>query len=187
MKKLFLLMGMAAAMINFAGCQKNEIDGVDNTNKGGSTFELIADIAQTKTTLDAEYNVAWEEDDVIYVVTTDETWGKPYSNDNPGDETIADFTYSDGKFNITSEFGGWMTDYLEPKLVEDLINSKEISYIYSFKEEKLSDKAQKLVDTYNTISVENLNKLDNLSDSDRSNKEDYISIMTDNLDLLKKD
>ena len=29
--------------------------------------------------------------------------------------------YSDGKFNITSEFGGWMTDYLEPKLVEDLI------------------------------------------------------------------
>ena len=30
--------------------------------------------------------------------------------------------YSDGKFNITSEFGGWMTDYLEPKTVEDLIN-----------------------------------------------------------------
>lgn len=29
--------------------------------------------------------------------------------------------YSDGKFNITSEFGGWMTDYLEPKQVEDLI------------------------------------------------------------------
>ena len=30
--------------------------------------------------------------------------------------------YSDGKFNITSEFGGWMTDYLEEKLVEDLIH-----------------------------------------------------------------
>lgn len=30
--------------------------------------------------------------------------------------------YSDGKFNITSEFGGWMTDYLEPKQVEDLIS-----------------------------------------------------------------
>ena len=29
--------------------------------------------------------------------------------------------YSDGKFNITSEFGGWMTDYLDEKLVEDLI------------------------------------------------------------------
>ena len=29
--------------------------------------------------------------------------------------------YSDGKFNITSEFGGWMTDYLEEEVVLDLI------------------------------------------------------------------
>ena len=29
--------------------------------------------------------------------------------------------YSDGKFNITGEFGGWMNDYLEPDMVETLI------------------------------------------------------------------
>ena len=29
--------------------------------------------------------------------------------------------FSDGKFNITSEFGGWMTDYLADDLVEELI------------------------------------------------------------------
>ncbi|MEI5907309.1 NAD(P)/FAD-dependent oxidoreductase [Bacillus spongiae] len=29
--------------------------------------------------------------------------------------------YSDGKFNITSEFGGWMTDYLPNSKVEELI------------------------------------------------------------------
>lgn len=29
--------------------------------------------------------------------------------------------YSDGKFNITTEFGGWMTDYLAPSEVLDLI------------------------------------------------------------------
>ncbi|TVX89848.1 NAD(P)/FAD-dependent oxidoreductase [Paenibacillus agilis] len=29
--------------------------------------------------------------------------------------------YSDGKFNITTEFGGWMTDYLSPTQVLDLI------------------------------------------------------------------
>lgn len=29
--------------------------------------------------------------------------------------------YSDGKFNITSEFGGWMTDYLSPSEVVELI------------------------------------------------------------------
>jgi len=30
--------------------------------------------------------------------------------------------YSDGKFNITSEYGGWMTDYLDAAEVEELIN-----------------------------------------------------------------
>ena len=30
--------------------------------------------------------------------------------------------YSDGKFNITSEFGGWMQDYLEREELLDLIN-----------------------------------------------------------------
>jgi len=29
--------------------------------------------------------------------------------------------YSDGKFNITTEFGGWLTDYLSPSAVIDLI------------------------------------------------------------------
>ncbi|HKL60964.1 MAG TPA: NAD(P)/FAD-dependent oxidoreductase [Acholeplasma sp.] len=30
--------------------------------------------------------------------------------------------YSDGKFNITSQFGGWLTDYLASQEVEDLIS-----------------------------------------------------------------
>lgn len=30
--------------------------------------------------------------------------------------------YSDGKFNITSEFGGWLTEYLDESVVEDLIH-----------------------------------------------------------------
>ncbi|MGL4374254.1 MAG: NAD(P)/FAD-dependent oxidoreductase, partial [Turicibacter sp.] len=30
--------------------------------------------------------------------------------------------YSDGKFNITHEFGGWMTDYLSNHVVDDLID-----------------------------------------------------------------
>ncbi len=30
--------------------------------------------------------------------------------------------YSDGKFNITSEFGGWMSEYLEDEEVEELIH-----------------------------------------------------------------
>ena len=71
--------------------------------------------------------------------------------------------------------------------VENLIKDEEISYIYSFKEEELSDKAQKLVDAYSSVKVEELHKLDNLSDDERSEKEDYLSIMNDNLDLLKQE
>ena len=56
-------------------------------------------------------------------------------------------------------------------VVEDLINNKEISYIYSFKEEKLSDKAKKLVDDHPSVKVEELHKLDNLSAEERSEKD----------------
>ena len=30
--------------------------------------------------------------------------------------------YSDGKFNITTEFGGWLTDYISPEELMDIIN-----------------------------------------------------------------
>ena len=29
--------------------------------------------------------------------------------------------YSDGKFNITTEFGGWLTDYISPEELLDII------------------------------------------------------------------
>lgn len=37
--------------------------------------------------------------------------------------------YSDGKFNITSEFGGWLTDYLDKKEVEDIIHYVDELYL----------------------------------------------------------
>ena len=98
MKKLFLLMSMAAAMIPFAGCQKNEIKDPTVANGEGSTFELVADISQTKTTLDG-LNVEWENGDIIYVVTTDKLWGADWSQEKPNLETIAEFKYQDGKFS----------------------------------------------------------------------------------------
>lgn len=91
-------MSMAAALISFAGCQKNEVDAMDPSQDGSSTFEFVAKIAQdaTKTTLDPEgYKVDWEAEDVIYMVTTDGTWGAEAT-------TIAEFTYADGKFTTES-------------------------------------------------------------------------------------
>ncbi len=37
--------------------------------------------------------------------------------------------YSDGKFNITSEFGGWLTDYLSNREVEDVIKYVDELYL----------------------------------------------------------
>lgn len=102
MKKLFLLMGMAAAMFSFAGCQENEIDGGAALNGEGSTFEIVAGIDQdaTKTTL-TDKDVEWEEGDVIYVVTSEGPWGLPYQEDNAG-TSIAEYTYADGKFTSSA-------------------------------------------------------------------------------------
>ena len=103
MKKLLVLMGLATAAFSFTGCQKNEMKDADNDFKGTSTFELVADIAQTKTTLAPDtYAVDWEEGDIIYMVTSDGTWGAPYADDKNA-ETIAEFKYADGKFSTTSE------------------------------------------------------------------------------------
>ena len=71
--------------------------------------------------------------------------------------------------------------------VRNLIENEEISYIFTFKEEKLSDKANDIVKDFNNVKVEELHKLNNLSDDERSDKEDYIAIMNDNLDLLKQE
>ena len=89
---------MAAAAFSFAGCQVDEMDA-PIAKEEGSTFEFVANIAQTKTTLDVAngYKVDWEEGDVIYMVTSDGTWGKPYNDDKTA-TTIAEFTYADGKF-----------------------------------------------------------------------------------------
>lgn len=71
--------------------------------------------------------------------------------------------------------------------VQNLINEKKISYIYSFKEEELNEKAKKLVDDNDGVSVLEMHKLDNISDEERNDKADYISIMTNNLELIKKE
>lgn len=89
-------MSVAAAAFALAGCQEKDVETFEPNVNEGSTFELYADIAQTKTTLDG-YNLEWENGDVIYMVTTDKTWGKPYAEDNDG-ATIAEFTYNDGMF-----------------------------------------------------------------------------------------
>jgi len=56
-----------------------------------------------------------------------------------------------------------------------------------FKGEKINENAKKLLDEYPDVKKLELHKLDNISDTERNNKENYKTIMNDNLELIKKD
>lgn len=69
----------------------------------------------------------------------------------------------------------------------DLIKSGSVSYIMSFKGEELGDNATKIMKKDNNVKRLELHKLDNITDDDRNDKKDYLSIMNDNLELIKKE
>ena len=70
---------------------------------------------------------------------------------------------------------------------ENLIQDGTIRYIYLFKGQKANDNAQNLLNNYPDVKTIELHKLDNLSDEERSEKEDYVSIMNNNLEQIKKE
>lgn len=70
---------------------------------------------------------------------------------------------------------------------EDLIKNKKISYIYTFKNDELNETAKKILDENPEIKKLELHKLDNITDEERSNEENYITIMNDNLELIKQE
>lgn len=70
---------------------------------------------------------------------------------------------------------------------DSLMKKGDISYIYMFKGDKLGDNAKELLEKYSDVKKQELHKLDNLSDSDRSNNKNYLTIMNENLDLLKNE
>ena len=70
--------------------------------------------------------------------------------------------------------------------VKELIMNKEISYIYKFEEDIFCDKLNTLVKN-NEVQVLKLYRLDSITDEQRSNDEDYISITRDNIELLKSE
>lgn len=71
--------------------------------------------------------------------------------------------------------------------VQNLITDGKINYIFSFKEEELNEKVKKLVEDNTSVSILEMHKLDNISDDERNNKDDYLSIMESNLEIIKKE
>jgi len=70
---------------------------------------------------------------------------------------------------------------------ENLIKSGSINYIYFFKGQEANDNTKSLLEKYSSLQTIELHKLDNITDSERSEKKDYVSIMLDNLESIKKE
>ncbi len=69
---------------------------------------------------------------------------------------------------------------------QNLINNGTVSYVFKFRGDELGETASNIVNN-SGISTIDLHKLDNITDQERSEKDDYISIMKDNLESIKKE
>lgn len=80
-------------------------------------------------------------------------------------------------------------DSLTEKTINDvitLINNGQINYIFVNQNEETNDTVKKIQDETNVKLLE-FNPLSNINENDRNNKKDYITIMNDNLELLKQE
>lgn len=68
--------------------------------------------------------------------------------------------------------------------VKTMVRKGEIRYIYTFEEDNNFEKLDKFI-INNNIEVLTLYRLDSINDNQRANDDNYISLMRDNLDLLK--
>lgn len=69
---------------------------------------------------------------------------------------------------------------------EDLIKNGTVKTIFVKKGQKVSDNINKLKDDYK-ISIEELNTMSSMTNEDRKNGKDYLSIMHDNIETLKQE
>ena len=70
--------------------------------------------------------------------------------------------------------------------VKKLIKNGIIKYIYLVKDEEISPTIQGIIDDTG-VEILYLHTLSNLKEDERKNGKDYISIMNENLDLLKQE
>lgn len=70
---------------------------------------------------------------------------------------------------------------------ENYIATGQVSYIFSFVGLDDNENVKAIIEAYPNINKIELHKLDNLSDDERSNGDNYDSIMRNNLELIKKE
>ena len=71
--------------------------------------------------------------------------------------------------------------------VNTMVKAGTINYIYTFKDEELSENAKIIMKQNEGLKKLELNKLSVISDKDRDDGKDYITLMNENLDALKQE
>lgn len=70
--------------------------------------------------------------------------------------------------------------------VKELIQNKEVQYLFTFDQDQLNDFASNFV-AETGVQVIELHSLSNLTEKESSEKEDYISLYNENIELIKKE
>ena len=70
---------------------------------------------------------------------------------------------------------------------ENIIESGAVSYIITFKELEDNENVAAMYEKYPSLKKIELHRLDNITDEERTNKENYDTIMRSNLELIKKE
>lgn len=81
------------------------------------------------------------------------------------------------------------TDTLTNKTVVDteaLIKSGKVKYIYTINSESLNDTVKSIIEKTNAEVIQ-LHSISNLNEKERNNKENYLTLYNENIELLKKE
>lgn len=70
---------------------------------------------------------------------------------------------------------------------EDLIKDKKANYIITFRNNDQTNNSKDMISKHAEIKTLELHKLDVLTDEERDEKKDYLTIMEDNLNLLRQE
>lgn len=142
---------------------------ISNSYLSKEVDEAYEELRVELSELDAEYRLAVESTDTKVVIVADSA-----------------LSYLE-KFGLTVICID--SDANQKTLVdaENYVATGQVSYIFSFVEQEDNENVKSLMEAYPTINKIELHKLDNLTDDERSNGDNYDSIMRDNLELIKKE
>ena len=71
--------------------------------------------------------------------------------------------------------------------VNKLFISGAVNYIFKYKNDEINDTTKRIMTINPTVKTLELYKIDNITEDDRTNGKDYITLMNENLDTLKQE